>query len=104
MTSFKYKARDGRGELITGVLNAANAEELASTAVETASQLQGVRRLVSMHKTSENDGAVQRPNLDRSDPPPSLPSHLGRSPEEAPSLVLKDEPSPEDLAFPMESF
>ena len=27
MASFKYKARDARGELITGVLNAANVEE-----------------------------------------------------------------------------
>ncbi|PHR29298.1 MAG: hypothetical protein COA38_11640 [Fluviicola sp.] len=82
--------------------NASNAQELASTAVETADQVQNVRSLVLQHTlgpTDANTTASGEPSSDRilAATPAPLPV-AAAAPAPVPSLSM------EDHEFPMDSF
>lgn len=75
--------------------NASSAEKLASTAVESAHQVQKVRNLVLQHKIRQTEGAVQS----RVQQAPILRTAL-----QAVRAPLPSEATFEDQEFPMESF
>lgn len=85
--------------------NASNAEELASTAVEAADQVQIVRGLVLQHRldgTRSKESARTRSTAGPSPMPFDVPAPL---PARAPSFeTVSEAPSFDDQDFPMESF
>lgn len=80
--------------------NASNAQELASTAVETADQVQTVRGLVLQHNLDSNNTnpGIQKPEGSYDSERPAPPSLLPSQPVETMDMTM------EEHEFPMDSF